>query len=83
MSLDRNAVLAVIIEQIRIVEPALAGQEIKAEDSMAQIGLDSMSRQEVLILGMEALGLNLPMVQLFGPRNLGELADLLHAKLQG
>lgn len=83
MSLDRNAVLAVIIEQIRIVEPALAGQEIKAEDSMAQIGLDSMLRQEVLILAMEALGLNLPMVQLFGPRNLGELAELLHAKLQG
>lgn len=81
--MDRNAVLAVIIEQIRIVEPALAGREIKAEDSMAEIGLDSMSRQEVLILGMEALGLNLPMVQLFGPRNLGELADLLHAKLQG
>ncbi|MDK9725674.1 MAG: phosphopantetheine-binding protein [Sterolibacteriaceae bacterium MAG5] len=81
--MDRNAVLAVLIEQIRIVEPALAEQEIKAEDSMAAIGLDSMSRQEVLILGMEALGLNLPMVQLFGPRNLGELADLLHAKLQG
>lgn len=81
--MDRNAVLAVLIEQIHIVEPALAGQEIKAEDSMARIGLDSISRQDVLILGMEALGLNLPMVQLFGPRNLGELADLLHAKLQG
>lgn len=79
--MDRNAVLAVIIEQIRVVEPVLAGQEIKAEDSMVQIGLDSMSRQEVLILAMEALGLNLPMVQLFGPRNLGELADLLHAQL--
>ncbi len=81
--MDRNAVLAVIIEQIRVVEPVLAGQEIQAEDSMVQIGLDSMSRQEVLILSMEALGLNLSMVQLFGPRNLGELADLLHAKLPG
>jgi polyketide biosynthesis acyl carrier protein len=81
--LDRNAVLAVIVEQIRVVEPALEGQLIRAEDSMAEIGIDSMSRQEVLILSMEVLGLNLPMVQLFGPRNLGELADLLYAKLPG
>jgi polyketide biosynthesis acyl carrier protein len=81
--LDRNDVLAIIVEKIRIVEPALEGQAIGAEDSMAEIGVDSMSRQEVLILSMEALGLNLPMVQLFGPRNLGELADLLHVKLSG
>ncbi len=81
--MDRNAVLAVIVEQIRVVEPALEGQLIRAEDSMAEIGIDSMSRQEVLILSMEVLGLNLPMVQLFGPRNLGELADLLYAKLPG
>ena len=48
---------------------------------MVDIGIDSISRQDVLVLTMEALGLNLPMVQLFGPRNIGELADLLHAKL--
>jgi polyketide biosynthesis acyl carrier protein len=48
---------------------------------MADLGLDSVSRQEVLIMTMEEIGLNLPMVQLFGPRNIGELTDLLHAKL--
>jgi polyketide biosynthesis acyl carrier protein len=73
--------LATILQQIYIVEPALAGQTITADDSMADIGIDSVSRQDVLILSMEALGLDLPMVQLFGPRNIGELADLLHARL--
>lgn len=79
--MDRDTVLATIIEQIRIVEPAMVGQEISGGDSMVDIGIDSISRQDVLVLTMEALGLNLPMVQLFGPRNIGELADLLHAKL--
>ena len=46
-------------------------------DSMADLGVDSVSRQEVLILSMEALNLDLPMVQLFGPRNIGELAEPL------
>ena len=81
ISLDRDTVLATILQQICIVEPAMAGQIITGEDSMVDIGIDSVSRQDVLILTMEALGLNLPMVQLFGPRNIGELADLLHAKL--
>jgi polyketide biosynthesis acyl carrier protein len=81
INLDRDTVLATILQQIYIVEPALAGQTITADDSMADIGIDSVSRQDVLILSMEALGLDLPMVQLFGPRNIGELADLLHARL--
>lgn len=81
ISLDRNTVLTTILQQIRIVEPAMLEQEISAEDSMVDIGIDSVSRQDVLILTMEALGLDLPMVQLFGPRNIGELADLLYAKL--
>ncbi len=79
--MDREAVLNTILQQIVVVEPALEGQAIAGTDSMVTIGLDSVSRQEVLILTMEALGLDLPMVQLFGPRNLGELADLLHARL--
>jgi polyketide biosynthesis acyl carrier protein len=81
ISLDRNTVLTTILQQIRIVEPAMLEQKISAEDSMVDIGIDSVSRQDVLILTMEALGLDLPMVQLFGPRNIGELADLLYAKL--
>lgn len=79
--MERDAILAIIIEQIRVVEPAMAEQPIAATDSMVDIGIDSVSRQDVLIMSMEALGLNLPMVQLFGPRNLGELADLLRTKL--
>lgn len=81
--MQRETILAVIIEQIRIVEPDMAERPITAADSMVDIGIDSVSRQDVLIMSMEALGLNLPMVQLFGPRNLGELADLLQAKLLG
>lgn len=81
--MDRNAILDIIAGHIHTVEPSLAGQVFSAEDSMAAIGIDSVSRQEVLILSMESLNLNLPLVQLFGPRNLGELADLLHGKLSG
>jgi hypothetical protein len=32
-------------------------------------------------LVQESLGLRLPRIELFGPRNIGELADLMLAKL--
>jgi polyketide biosynthesis acyl carrier protein len=78
---DRDTILAIVIEQIRTVVPELEGEAIGASDAMADLGLDSVSRQEVLILSMEKIGLNLPLVQLFGPKNLGELAQLLQARL--
>ncbi|HEU0123688.1 MAG TPA: hypothetical protein VFQ91_24370 [Bryobacteraceae bacterium] len=48
---------------------------------MGTLGLDSVERHEVLILTLEAIGLDVPLVALHGPRNIGELAELLHAKL--
>lgn len=79
--MDRDTILAIVIEQIRAVVPELAGEPISASDSMGALGVDSVSRQEVLVLSMEQLGLQLPMVALHGPKNLGELAQLLQAKL--
>jgi len=79
--LDRDSILAIIIGQIRDVVPELEAKPITGADSMADLGVDSIERSEILMNTLEAIDLDLPMVQLHGPRNLGELADLLHAKL--
>jgi polyketide biosynthesis acyl carrier protein len=50
---------------------------------MSQLGLDSVERQEVVMLTLEAIGLEIPLVQLRGPRTIGDLAELLHAKREG
>jgi polyketide biosynthesis acyl carrier protein len=41
-----------------------------------------VDRAEIITLTLEALALRTPRVELFGPRNIGELADLLYAKRQ-
>lgn len=78
--MDRDTILAVIVGQIREVVPELADRPIAETESMAELGLDSIERSEIIMNTLEAIGLDLPMVQLHGPKNLGELADLLHAK---
>ncbi len=79
--MDRDAILATILAKISEVVPDLAGQTIRADESLADLGVDSIERSEVIILTLEEIGLEIPMSQLHGPRNIGELADLLHAKL--
>jgi len=78
--LESDYILSILIGQIREVVPELVDHDIGAADSMAALGVDSVERSEILMNTLEILGLDLPMVQLHGPRNLGELADLLKAK---
>ena len=79
--MDREFILSTIIEQVRLVVPELRQTPCGPQDALSDLGLDSVERHEVLILTLEAMGLNLPLVELHGPRNIGELANLLYAKL--
>jgi polyketide biosynthesis acyl carrier protein len=81
--LDTTSILAIITENIRAVVPDLSETSITASDTMSQLGLDSVERQEVVMLTLEAIGLEIPLVQLRGPRTIGDLAELLHAKREG
>lgn len=79
--LDKNAILAILIGNIREIVPDLASQTIGPEKSMADLGVDSIERSDVLMTTLEAIGLKISLVQLHGPRNLGDLAQLIHDKL--
>lgn len=81
--MDSNQIAEVIIAEIRETVPELAGQPISGADSMADLGVDSVERSEVILATMEKLGLKVPMVQLHGAGNIDELAGMLHAKSAG
>ncbi|WP_346900195.1 acyl carrier protein [uncultured Roseibium sp.] len=81
--MDSDQIVGIIIAEIRETVPELAEQSIGRNDSMADLGVDSIERSEIILAAMEQLGLKIPMVQLHGPRNIGELADLLLAKSSG
>ena len=40
-----------------------------------------MDRAAIVMMVLEALALKIPRTEVFGPNNIGELADLLHKKL--
>ena len=79
--MTRDDILALIARHTREVVPGLDEHQFVPDDRLADLGAHSVDRAEIAMLVQESLGLSVPRVELFGPKNIGELADLFLAKL--
>ncbi|MBX9864413.1 MAG: acyl carrier protein [Hyphomicrobium sp.] len=79
--MEPDTVFATLLAQIRDVVPELGAHAFARSDSMADLGVNSIERSEVLLLTLDALGLKVSPIAFHGARNIGELSDLIHAKL--
>lgn len=78
-SLSPETVFDLIVRHTREVVPELDGHVFRREDRLADLGANSIDRAEIVAMVLESLSLNVARAQLFGPHNIGELADLLSA----
>jgi polyketide biosynthesis acyl carrier protein len=51
-------------------------------DQMVDLGANSVERAEILTLTMEALFLQIPRIELFRAKSIGELVYVLYEKIQ-
>lgn len=63
------------------IVPGLDAHPFVASDRLAELGANSVDRAEIAMLVQESLGLSIPRIEFFGPRNIGELADLFLRRL--
>ncbi|PCK07192.1 MAG: acyl carrier protein [Alteromonadaceae bacterium] len=81
--MNSEKILDIIISSIKEVKPDLANHSFLRSDSMADdLGAHSVERSEVIMITLQALTLRIPLVQIYGPKNIGELADLLATKFK-
>jgi polyketide biosynthesis acyl carrier protein len=73
--------LDLITRHTRDVVAGLDDHAFVSSDRLADLGANSVDRAEITMLVQESLGLSVPRVELFGPQNIGELADLFLKKL--
>jgi polyketide biosynthesis acyl carrier protein len=78
--MNREEIFKLIIHHVHEVIPGLADHTFRPQDRLQDLGANSVDRAEIVMLVLESLSLNIPLVELFGPNNIGELADLLHEK---
>lgn len=79
--MTKEQLLGLIARHTREVLPGLDSHQFSAGDQLVDLGANSVDRAEVAMLVQESLGLSVPRVELFGPKNIGELADLFLKKL--
>jgi len=75
----RDEVFAVLKEQVLAVAPDLDPVAVVPGASMAELGVDSLERVDVVVAAVEALGVDAPLRGLGRAANLGELTELLRA----
>jgi polyketide biosynthesis acyl carrier protein len=80
-AVKRTQVLDLIAQHAREVVPGLDDHSFAPSDRLVELGANSVDRAEIAMLVQESLGLSVPRVELFGPTNIGELADLFVRKL--
>jgi polyketide biosynthesis acyl carrier protein len=73
--------LDIIAHHTREILPGLDAHRFVASDRLVDLGANSVDRAEIAMLVQDSLGLSISRVALFGPRNIGELADLFLQKI--
>jgi len=81
--MTKTELLDLIEQHTREVLHHIEGHTFTASDRLVDLGANSVDRAEIVMLVQESLGLSIARVELFGPRNIGELADLFLKKLNG
>lgn len=80
--MNQEDILKLIARNTCEVIPDLAGHDFKPDDRLADLGANSVDRAEIVTMTIDALSLKIPRVELFGAKNIGELANVLYEKLQ-
>jgi polyketide biosynthesis acyl carrier protein len=80
--MNTQNIFEIITGHVREVIPALQVHEFRFDDTLKALGANSIDRSEIVMMTLESLSLNIRLVETAGAESIGELADLLHAKLR-
>jgi polyketide biosynthesis acyl carrier protein len=79
--MTKDDVFEIVVRHAREVVPGLDEHRFQPNDSLKELGANSMDRSEIVMMTLESLSLTLPLVETAKAKNIGELVNVLHARL--
>ena len=73
-------IFEIIVRHTREIIPALEGHAFQPTDSLRALGANSVDRADILMMTLETLELDIPLIEMARAENIGELAGIIHAK---
>lgn len=77
---SKEEILEIIVRHTREVVPELEAHEFRPDDSLKALGANSVDRADIIMMTLESLVLNIPLVAMAKAENISELAEIIHAK---
>lgn len=78
--MSQDEVLEIIARHTREVLPNLLTHEFTPTDSLRGLGANSIDRADIIMMTLESLQLNIPLIEMAKAENIGELAGIIHEK---
>ncbi len=78
--MTKQQIFQLIVTHTKEVIPDLKDRQFTSSDSLRELGANSIDRSEIIIMTLESLSLNIPLIELAGATNIGDLASIIHAK---
>jgi polyketide biosynthesis acyl carrier protein len=78
--MTKTELLDLIARHTRDILPGLDAHQFVASDRLVDLGANSVDRAEIAMVVQDSLGLSVSRVELFGLKNIGELADFFLKK---
>ncbi|NOT88326.1 MAG: acyl carrier protein [Lysobacter sp.] len=78
--MNKEEIFEIIVRHAREVLPELETHDFQATDSLKALGANSIDRADIIMMTLESLVLNIPLMEMAKAENIGELAGIIHAK---
>ena len=76
--MELSSIVTLIKSNLLEIIPELEGEEIDIEESLVDLGANSIDRGELITLTLETLELEVSRIEFVGAKNIKELADLMY-----
>ncbi|WP_311298477.1 MULTISPECIES: acyl carrier protein [Bacillaceae] len=77
MNMLKNEIFKVIKESIYEIVPELEGVNIMIQDSLQELGANSIDRAEIIINTLEIVNASIPMIKFGEAKNINEIVDII------
>lgn len=78
--MTENEIFDVVVGHTREILTELADHQFTSTDSLRELGANSIDRAEIITMTLESVEVSVPLVELAGAKNIGELVSIVHAK---
>ncbi|CAM4023976.1 acyl carrier protein [Bordetella tumulicola] len=78
--MTQQDIFDVIVRHTRDVLPNLTDHPFQSGDSLKALGANSVDRADIIMMTLETLALNVPLVEMARADSIGNLAEIMYAK---